>query len=408
MGFLLAIPGRAGGRCPRVRLTRSACQPSRSTPSPALLLAAILVAGTAYGEDVARGRLVEQVARHLGEGLAATVDSVIAGAVSSGATQPVPRVLAVGALFFGASLTFVELQHALNVIWGTGSTRRWYLALAVKRLVSFAMVIVTGALLMAAMAASVGIARFGDWLTDHLPPALAGGLLPWLEPTATLATLTVLFALVFKVLPDGRVPWRRALVGAAVTSSLLLVARTVVVRYLGVVNVASVYGAAAPRGAARLGTRRASSSSSAPLRLRVGGSPPPDAPRPPCRPPTPPCPTAAVPHRRRPRRPADAPAAVATTGPGAWRRPLPVPADPGSANARPARRSNAHPARRAGTIAASELAMLNRSAVVVRPAQPFVEWFAGLGLEGAPPRLDDEPTVYLVPPFDDERRASRC
>lgn len=46
--------------------------------------------------------------------------------------------------------------------------------------------------------------------------------------------------------------------------------------------------------------------------------------------------------------------------------------------------------------------MLNRSAVVVRPAQPFVEWFAGLGLEGAPPRLDDEPTVYLVPPFDDE------
>ncbi len=249
MGFLLAIP-RA---CWRTLVRGSDLHAQRLAASiafyalfslPALLLAAILVAGTAYGEDVARGRLVEQVARHLGEGLAATVDSVIAGAVSSGATQPVPRVLAVGALFFGASLTFVELQHALNVIWGTGSTRRWYLALAVKRLVSFAMVIVTGALLMAAMAASVGIARFGDWLTDHLPPALAGGLLPWLEPTATLATLTVLFALVFKVLPDGRVPWRRALVGAAVTSSLLLVARTVVVRYLGVVNVASVYGAA--------------------------------------------------------------------------------------------------------------------------------------------------------------------
>ena len=106
MGFLLAIP-RA---CWRTLVRGSDLHAQRLAASiafyalfslPALLLAAILVAGTAYGEDVARGRLVEQVARHLGEGLAATVDSVIAGAVSSGATQPVPRVLAdhAGGLF---------------------------------------------------------------------------------------------------------------------------------------------------------------------------------------------------------------------------------------------------------------------------------------------------------------------
>jgi len=46
--------------------------------------------------------------------------------------------------------------------------------------------------------------------------------------------------------------------------------------------------------------------------------------------------------------------------------------------------------------------MLNRSAVVVRPAQPFIEWVASLDFATSPPRLDDEPTVYLVPPFDDE------
>lgn len=249
MGFLLAIPRAAW----RALVRASDLHAQRLAASiafyalfslPALLLAAILVAGTVWGEDVARGRLVEQIGRHLGTGLASTVDGVISGAVAAGATRPWPRVLAVGALFFGASLTFVELQHALNVVWGTGSTRRWYLALVVKRLVSFAMVLVAGTLLMAAMAASVGLHQFGDWLDDHLPRELAVDVLQVLEPFAALATLTVLFALVFKVLPDGRVPWKRALIGAILTSTLLLAARTVVVRYLGMADVASVYGAA--------------------------------------------------------------------------------------------------------------------------------------------------------------------
>lgn len=249
MGFLLAIP-RALWRA-LVRATDQHAQRLAASIAfyalfslPALLMAAILVAGTAYGEEVARGRLVEQVGRFLGDGLATIVDSVISGAVSAGATKPLPRVLALAALFFGASLTFVELQHALNVIWGTGSTRRWYLALVVKRLVSFAMVLVAGALLMASMAASVGLARFSDWLADVLPRDVALGVLKWVEPAVSLATTTALFTLVFKVLPDGRVPWKRALIGAVLTATLLLAARIVVVRYLGVVNVASVYGAA--------------------------------------------------------------------------------------------------------------------------------------------------------------------
>lgn len=249
MGFFVAIPRalwRALVRASDHHVQRLAASIAFYAlfSLPALLLAAILVAGTAYGEEFARARLVEQVGEHLGAGLASTVDSVISGAVASGATQPVPRVLALAALFFGASLTFVELQHALNVIWGTGSTRRWYLALVVKRLVSFAMVLVAGALLMASMAASVGLARFSDWLADVLPRDVALGVLKWVEPAVSLATTTALFTLVFKVLPDGRVPWKRALIGAVLTATLLLAARIVVVRYLGVVNVASVYGAA--------------------------------------------------------------------------------------------------------------------------------------------------------------------
>ena len=106
------------------------------------------------------------------------------------------------------------------------------------------MVLVAGALLMTTMAASVGIARFGAWMADHLPRELAFGVVRWLEPLTSLGMLAVLFLLLFKVLPDGRVPWKRAWVGAWVTASLLVAARALVAHYLGVVDVASAYGAA--------------------------------------------------------------------------------------------------------------------------------------------------------------------
>lgn len=211
---------------------------------PALLVVAINLAGVVYGEAATRARLIGQISRYVGADLAATVDSVIAGAAAEGATHFLPRALAIAALFFGASLTFVELQHALNVIWRTTPPRRWYVSVVLKRLLSFAMVLVVGGFLMASMAASVGIARFGTWVTEHVPRDLALGLLSWLEPGLALAALTLLCLLLFKLLPDARVPWKRAWVAAVVTGVLLVAAKAAVGRYLAVVDLASVYGAA--------------------------------------------------------------------------------------------------------------------------------------------------------------------
>lgn len=249
MGFLLAIPRALWRSIQRARsqhLDRLAASIAFYAlfSLPALLVAAIHVAGAVYGAQEARGRLVGQVAQHVHEGLAKTVDSVIAGAVSAGATRALPRALAMVAVCAGASLTFTALQHALNVIWGTSSARRWYVTVALKRLLSFSMVLVAGGLLIASMAASVGLTRFGAWLGEHLPPDLALGVLRGLEPLVSLLLLAGLFVLLFKLLPDGRVPWKRAGIGALVTASLLLLARALVVRYLGAVDVGSAYGAA--------------------------------------------------------------------------------------------------------------------------------------------------------------------
>jgi membrane protein len=249
VGLLAAVPraiARALRRAREQHVTRLAAAVAFFAvfSLPALLVAAIQVAGAAYGEAAARARLVEQASRYLGEGPAATLDSVISGAVASGATGTTPQVVSWLALLFGASLTFVELQHGLNVIWGTPAPRRWVLAVVIKRAISFAMVLVTGAILMASMAASVGIAQLGTWLSERLPPALALDALRWLEPAVSLGVLTILFLLLFKLLPDGRVPWRRAAVASLTAALLLLAGRFVVTRALGLADVASVYGAA--------------------------------------------------------------------------------------------------------------------------------------------------------------------
>jgi membrane protein len=249
MGFFASVPralGRALGRAREAHVSRLAASIGFFAifSLPALLLAAIQVAGSVYGAEAARARLVEQASRHVGEGLAATLDAVIAGAVASGATRPGPQVVSWVALVFGASLTFVELQHGLNVIWGTPPPRRWVLGVVLKRALSFAMVLVAGTVLMATMAVSLGLAHLGGWLVERLPPALALDVLRWIEPAASLALLTLLFVLLFKLLPDGRVPWRRASMAALATALLLLGARLVVTRVLAATDVASVYGAA--------------------------------------------------------------------------------------------------------------------------------------------------------------------
>lgn len=249
MSFLVAIPRSLWSAFKRARaqhLDRLAASISFYAlfSLPALLVAAIHVAGMVYGEAEARARLVAQIGLQVHEGLAKTVDSVIAGAVAAGATRTLPWALAVAALLFGASLTFGALQHALNVIWGASFARRGFVTVAFKRLVSFAMVLLAGCFLIATMATTVGLRRFGEWLSEHLPPEIALGLLRGLEPLASLLLLAVLFVLLFKLLPDGRVPWKRATVGALVTASLLLLARALVGRYLGAVDVGSAYGAA--------------------------------------------------------------------------------------------------------------------------------------------------------------------
>jgi membrane protein len=152
--------------------------------------------------------------------------------------------IAVLTLFLGASGTFMELKGALNVIWDVGESERPHgLGGRIReRLASFAMVLAVGFLLLVSLLANAALAASGGLLARYLPEA--GGLTYLASGVSSFAMTTVLFALMFEFLPDRRIDWKYAWVGAALTSLLFTLGRQLIGLYLGRSSVGSVYGAA--------------------------------------------------------------------------------------------------------------------------------------------------------------------
>jgi membrane protein len=207
-----------------------------------LLLIAIMVAGYFFGPNAARGEISIQLSGLIGDTGARAVDGLI-----SSADDPARRSLATGlgivAFLVGATSVFNELQDSLNRIWRvTRSTQKsGFFALVRIRLLSFGMIIATAFLLMVSLIASAVLSRFGRWWG------------PILGERALLAQLTnvffsfvvigVMFALIYKVIPQKRVHWKDVWVGAAITSMLFSVGKELIGIYLGRSSTVTAFGA---------------------------------------------------------------------------------------------------------------------------------------------------------------------
>jgi membrane protein len=208
-----------------------------------LLVISVAVAGMVFGEEAAQGRLVAD----LQQSLSPTVAQAIAETLSYAHlahTGWLATLIGGGVLLFGAIGVFTQLQSSLNEIWGVKAKPGLGLWMAVRvRLMSFLFVGLMGALLLASLAASTALAA----VSGYLPEAdLPGGfsLLEILHWVVSLALLTLLFALLYKLLPDVRFAWRVVWAGAAATAVLFSVGNYLISLYLGRSSVASAYGAA--------------------------------------------------------------------------------------------------------------------------------------------------------------------
>jgi membrane protein len=207
---------------------------------PPLLVLLVGIGGLVYGTDVVQERLMNQIGQLVGDNSALMLDRAISEAQTTGTGAAV--VMGFGALLLGATGVFGQLQDALNTIWEASPRKTdglW--GLIRSRLLSLAAVFGTGFLLLVSLAVSAAIGGIIDMAgqIDTLEPFLIV-----IDLVTSASVITVLFALMFKFLPDVEIAWRDVWFGAFVTAVLFVIGKFGIGLYLSMSDVGSAYGAA--------------------------------------------------------------------------------------------------------------------------------------------------------------------
>jgi membrane protein len=207
-----------------------------------ILLVAMGIAGLVFGAEAVRGQLVGQIDHLVGREGARAVQSLLAGA-SEHKAGVFATVLGGMTFVLAATGAFLELQTALNTIWRVKPKPGVnFKALLLDRVRSFGLVVAIGFLLTVSLAVSAALAGLSGWLGRRAP----GVPLLWdaVNLVLSLGVITVLFALLYRFVPDVRLRWGDVWTGAFVTAVLFTIGKQLIGLYLGQSSVASSYGAA--------------------------------------------------------------------------------------------------------------------------------------------------------------------
>jgi membrane protein len=208
-----------------------------------VMLIVLSIAGFVFGPEIASKQLNTQIANLMGEGTAEMIQKTVdqAKPQKQGWTA---TAISIGMLILGATTVFAQLQTALNSIWGvkTKPSRAGWLVLLMQRLISFAMVLTVGFLLLVSLVLTTALTSFAHFIEGKI--SIPQAVLQGAELMVTLGIVTVLFAMMFKIMPDVQVSWRSIWRGAFVTAVLFSIGRVLIAFYLKHSDVASVYGTA--------------------------------------------------------------------------------------------------------------------------------------------------------------------
>jgi membrane protein len=206
-----------------------------------LVVMIVGVFGLLVGKDTIRAGIVEQVSTLVGEAGSKTVDAILSNPAQQKAGIWATSVGFV-VLLIGASGMFTELQDSLNTIWEVRARgARWRLLIR-KRLLSFAMVLAFGFLVLLSLGLSSGIAMLRFYASDWV----SGADVIWENAhlAVLLVLVTLLFAAVFRYLPDTHIAWRDVWIGAGLTALLFILGKVLLGLYFRHSVFASAYGAA--------------------------------------------------------------------------------------------------------------------------------------------------------------------
>ena len=208
-----------------------------------LLVLIVAIFGLVFDKTTAEHQLLGQVQAMVGPSTAKALQSVLDHAHRS-SSGIIASAFAIIALLFGASGVFVELRDSLNTIWDARpqSSTNWR-GLLWQRLVSFAMVLALGTLLLISLILSAGVAIVTNFFDNYVPlkAAILGEVANFVVPLIAIAAL---FALIYKFVPDVPIAWRDVGIGAIFTAILFQIGKALLALYLATAGVGSPYGAA--------------------------------------------------------------------------------------------------------------------------------------------------------------------
>lgn len=208
-----------------------------------ILLAATAVAGLAFGREAAQGAIMAELGGMIGTNEASALETMIASAgnVGSGIIGMTVGIVTFLLLVTGA---VVELQDDLNIIWKAKPPASYGILDFIRtRFVSFALVLGIGFLLLVSLVIDTGLTAIGHYLEANFSGASI--ILRFLNSLVAFAIATLLFAMMFKLLPAVDLRWGDVWTGSMVTALLFTLGKFLIGYYLGKSNVASSYGAAA-------------------------------------------------------------------------------------------------------------------------------------------------------------------
>ena len=208
-----------------------------------LLVVIISLCAIFLGQDAAEGQVKAQLDEFLGSETAAQLQDLIRKA-SIGDKGTIAFIIGAGTLLVGATTVFADIQDSINMIWGLKpKPKRGWLKMLQNRFLSFSVIISLGFILLVSLGVTAIIDGFGNKLKNSYPD-ISVVVFYIVNQLITLSVISLIFGVIFKVLPDAIIKWRDVALGAVVTAVLFMLGKFGISFYIGQSDVGSTYGAA--------------------------------------------------------------------------------------------------------------------------------------------------------------------
>lgn len=211
---------------------------------PGLLVLVITLAGYFFGSEAVSGQLNKQISDAIGTDSAAMVETMVKSSMTSD-DSIWATILGIGTIIFGATGVFAQFQKSINNIWEVeASTSKSGIWLFLKsRLFSFGLIVTLAFLLLISLVLSSMLSAFSNWIANSFSESLVVVFVVF-DAVLSLGIVTVLFAMMFRILPDAKIKWKSVWIGAFITAILFAIGKWALGLYFGTANPASGYGAA--------------------------------------------------------------------------------------------------------------------------------------------------------------------